>query len=96
VVPVATFNTSDKPSETDLQPSLSGEVQAMTQRPTSEEIQEKMHQAEELVDRTAVRIRWFSESVGQQVQKAVARAREEAEDIWAEAQEIRNNSGEGS
>jgi len=68
----------------------------MTQRPTSEEIQEKMQQAEELVDRTAVRIRWFSESVGQQVQKAVARAREEAEDIWAEAQEIRNNSGEGS
>jgi hypothetical protein len=68
----------------------------MAEQQTSEEMQEKMQRAEEFVDRAAIRIRWFSESMGHELQKLAARAREEAEDIWAEAQEIRNNSREGS
>lgn len=46
--------------------------------------------AEELVDQAGERLGYFATLVSQRVQWAVARAREEAEDIWAEAQNIRN------
>ncbi len=46
--------------------------------------------AEELVDRAGERLGHFATLVSQRVQWAVARVREEAEDIWAEAQNIRN------
>ena len=47
--------------------------------------------AEELVDKLGERLGYFATVVTQRVEWAVARAREEAEDIWAEAQEIRRN-----
>ena len=45
--------------------------------------------AEVLVDQMGARLGHFLSVAGYQVRKATARAREEAEDIWAEAQAIR-------
>lgn len=45
--------------------------------------------AEVLVDQVGARLGHFLSAAGYQVRKATARAREEAEDIWAEAQAIR-------
>ncbi len=45
--------------------------------------------AEELVDRWAAQIGQWAAAFGHNVLKCAARAREEAEDIWAEAQAIR-------
>ncbi len=45
--------------------------------------------AEELVDRLGERIGYFASLLNQRARSAAARAREEAEDIWAEAQSIR-------
>jgi hypothetical protein len=48
----------------------------------------EMQRAEELVDQIGHNIgRWISRG-GFQLLKGVARAREEAEDIWAEAQDL--------
>jgi hypothetical protein len=47
--------------------------------------------AEILVDQWGERVGKFLSSGGYQLRKAAARAREEAEDIWAEAQTIRHN-----
>lgn len=49
--------------------------------------------AEQMVDRTGQRINHFTAVSGLQVQKATARLREEAEDIWAEVQSIRHQNG---
>ena len=51
--------------------------------------QQAMRRAEELADRWAVQLGQFASSVGHGILKWAARAREEAEDIWAEAQAIR-------
>ena len=45
--------------------------------------------AEVLVDQMGERLGHFLSIAGHQLRKATARAREEAEDIWAEAQSIR-------
>ena len=47
--------------------------------------------AEVLVDQWGERVGKFLSSAGYQLRKAAARAREEAEDILAEAQTIRHN-----
>ena len=51
---------------------------------------ETMRRAEELVDRMGERIGHYVSFLGRGVLKLAARAREGAEDIWAEAQEIRH------
>jgi hypothetical protein len=51
--------------------------------------QETMQRAEEMVDRLAANIGSFVQRFGHQVVRLAARAREEAEDIWAEADSIR-------
>jgi len=51
-------------------------------RPTTE-------RAEEVVDRLGQRAGQIGAEVGQHLLRLAARAREEAEDIWAEAQNIR-------
>lgn len=48
-----------------------------------------MHRAEELVDRAAERVSHFVSAAGRKVLQWFARAREEVEDIVAEAQHIR-------
>jgi hypothetical protein len=61
--------------------------------PRSEHPQETpTERAEVLVDQWGERVGRFLSSAGYQLRKAAARAREEAEDIWAEAQTIRHNS----
>jgi hypothetical protein len=51
--------------------------------------QQAMQRAEELVDRLGERIGHYFSVFGHNILKWSARAREEAEDIWAEAQAIR-------
>src|SRR5215469_7146663 len=48
-----------------------------------------MERAEEMADRVGERLGHFASLIGRKIVQLVARAREEAEDIWAEAQEIR-------
>ena len=45
--------------------------------------------AEETLDRVGERLGVFAAALGHQVRKSAALAREEAEDIWAEAQSLR-------
>ena len=50
-----------------------------------------MQRAEEMVDHMAERVGHYAGVVGHQVLWFLARAREEAEDIWAEAQSVRRH-----
>lgn len=56
-------------------------------RPETEKATAK---AEELVEAMAQRVGQFAALAGLQIQMTAARVREEAEDIWAEAQNIRD------
>ena len=47
------------------------------------------HRAEEMVDRLAEKVAHFTAAFGRQILRLGARVREEAEDMWAEAQSIR-------
>ncbi len=59
------------------QPVLPVTSQAATQR------------AEVIVDRMGERVGYLASSMAQRIRIAAARAREEAEDIWVEAQSMR-------
>ncbi len=48
-----------------------------------------MERAEELVDRLGERTGVLASLAGLRLRKLAARAREEAEDVWAEAQSVR-------
>jgi hypothetical protein len=48
-----------------------------------------MERAEEIVDRVAERVSQLTSTWGRKLLRLTARVREEAEDIWAEAQSIR-------
>jgi len=48
-----------------------------------------MRRAEEMVDRIGQRIGHYASVAGTEILRFAARAREEVEDIWAEAQHIR-------
>jgi hypothetical protein len=48
-----------------------------------------LQRAEDVVDRMSGRVRPLASVIGQRVQRLFARAREEAEDIWAEAESMR-------
>ena len=65
-------------------------------RPASARAEEKgklaMERSEEAVDRLAQRLSHYTSLVGHQILKASARMREEAEDMWAEAQNIRQEN----
>ena len=53
-----------------------------------------VERAEELADRIGERVGHFAAVIGRNILQLAARAREEAEDIWAEAQEIRRRRRE--
>lgn len=60
-------------------------------KPGQEEIsQATMERADLLVGQMEVRIRRFTTLLSLHIQKTTARLREEAEDMWAEAQHIRS------
>lgn len=50
-----------------------------------------MERAEDLVDRAGEQVGRTAAELGRRLQVWAARAREEAEDIWAEAQSMRHN-----
>lgn len=56
---------------------------------------DRRQRAERLVDNFSDWAKRYGAAAGKQVQRAAARAREEAEDIWAEAQALRDRA-EGS
>jgi hypothetical protein len=55
-----------------------------------------MQRAEEMVDRMAERVGHYTGVIGHKLLWFVTRAREEAEDIWAEAQELRRQKRQQS
>jgi hypothetical protein len=56
---------------------------------TEEQGKLAMERAEDMVERLGQRLTHFTALAGFQIQKATARMREEVEDMWAEAQNIR-------
>ncbi len=61
--------------------------QPVTEQPVAQ--QPAAQRAEDIVDRVSERVGYFASSMAQRIRIATARAREEAEDMWAEAQSIR-------
>jgi hypothetical protein len=51
--------------------------------------EERLRRAEEMVDRVTERVGHYAGIIGHEILRFAARAREEAEDIWAEAQSLR-------
>ena len=56
------------------------------------EYERARERAEVLLSTWGTRLGGFAATVGAELQKAAARAREEAEDIWAEAQAMRKEN----
>ncbi len=52
-------------------------------------VDEHLRRAEEMVDRFAERVGHYTGQLGHGLLRLAARAREEAEDIWADAQAVR-------
>lgn len=71
----------------DLTQSHDETEQPVMEQPATQ--QEAAQRAEEIIDRVGERVGYFASSMAQRVRIATARAREEAEDMWAEAQSIR-------
>ena len=80
-------NRMDEP-----QSGLDNHSNASTSERAGEAYQQATAKAEQLVDQLGQRISQYSSTVGLQIQRAVARAREEAEDMWAEAQNLRHQN----
>jgi hypothetical protein len=57
--------------------------------PVSGEAKARLQQAEVLADRLASQVATFTTAVGRRLAGLAARIREEAEDMWAEAQNVR-------
>ena len=68
-----------------------GQSAAASPQP-SESDEATMEKADELVSLMEFRIGHFASSMSRNIQKTAARVREEAEDMWAEAQHIRYQS----
>lgn len=96
------INVSEKhPSPSDPQQVSAGEEGKLekngrrstdstrTTASSTDTAREAEQRAEELVDHAAQRVAEFTALLKQKLSIAVARAREEVEDIWAEAQSIR-------
>jgi hypothetical protein len=63
----------------------------MSETPNQSEQIPATVRAEVLLDQMGERVGRFLSTAGQEIRKATARAREEAEDIWAEAQNMRRS-----
>lgn len=81
-------------SETTAAPvaDANGTSEQQTQASADEARREAMQRAEEMVDRLGEQVGHYVSVIGHNVLKWAARAREEAEDIWAEAQAIRQRN----
>lgn len=83
---MATKATADEP-----QADGNGEKRQAEPVPP-DDYQAALRRAEELVDRAAEQIGPYASQAKRQLRTLAARAREEAEDIWAEAQDIRERN----
>lgn len=84
----ADVNGEPVPLEGGGQPNQASEAG----RAPSEEYQAAVRRAEELLDRAAERVRPWASQAKRQLGTLAARMQEEAEDIWAEAQDIREQN----
>lgn len=83
--------TTARPQGAAKPDSLNGKKQkSVTPSRTQEANQEAMERADVLVSQMEQRIRHFTALLGFNIQRTAARVREEAEDMWAEAQHIRS------
>jgi hypothetical protein len=83
----------EEANRTDQSNSTPGEKSGLPgPRLTDEKRKQAMQRSEEQVDLLAQRLSQFASRAGFQIQKAAARMREEAEDMWAEAQNIRQEN----
>ena len=75
------------------EPGPAAEKSADTSEPSSAkaepEERSRVDRAEEVVDRLALQMATFTSFLGRKIIHIAARVREEAEDLWAEAQNIR-------
>ena len=78
-----------KPSQ--KAPARKNPARASNSRAQSRSTNPRTHEAEEAVDRIAEQVGHFASIVGHEVLRAAARAREEIEDMVAEAQSIRDS-----
>lgn len=81
-LPADEATSRSRSSEETASEATKAESRGWIDAPTSQ-------RAEEMVDRLAENVGSFFQRLGQQVVRLGARAREEAEDIWAEADSIR-------
>jgi hypothetical protein len=93
--PMHNRTTSSQGFETQQENVRDG-TEATPTNGASAEVTPAMQRAEEMVDRMAERIGHYAGVVGHKFLWLVARAREEAEDIWAEAQELRRQKRQPS
>lgn len=87
-------------SDTDTKAASSAPSNGMSGSPRSETAADEarhktMDRAEELADRLGEQVGHYVSLFGHSILKCVARAREEAEDIWAEAQALRERQRTG-
>jgi hypothetical protein len=83
--------TAGAETKTAPEADANGTPEQQTQAASADEArQEAMQRAEELVDRIGEQVGHYVSVFGHNILKWAARAREEAEDIWAEAQAIRD------
>jgi hypothetical protein len=84
--------TREKAGQKSSPVSLNGKKESHRASSGKEANQEAMERADEMVGEMEQRLRHFASVVSFNVQKTTARLREEAEDMWAEAQHIRSQS----
>jgi hypothetical protein len=81
---------ADRPSQPQTVPGAESNGTAVVR--TEEAGRPATEQAEEMVDRVGQRLSDYTALAGLQIQRAAARMREEAEDMWAEAQNLRRQN----
>ena len=82
---------ADQMDHPQMAPGIKSPMTAEAQM--QEASQPATEKAEEMVDRAGQSISHYTALIGLQIQRAAARVREEAEDMWAEAQNIRHQNG---
>jgi hypothetical protein len=78
-----------EPSDQSAQPSEQESAQATS--PAKEEHPSRTSRAEAMIDDLAQRLSSFTAMIKLNFQRTTARAREDTEDLWAEAQNIRHH-----
>lgn len=73
-------------------PAQRGQPVSKSTAKSTEPEEETLERADQLVSLMEFRLKRFTASMSRTLQRTTARVREEAEDMWAEAQHIRNQN----